>query len=81
MMVFEVENYDTLKSVIEKLCEFLRNEGVSEQRLFDSRLAVTELIGNVLRHSGGKVALSGSVKDGFVELRLYLLLWYSLADD
>jgi anti-sigma regulatory factor (Ser/Thr protein kinase) len=71
MIIFEVDSYDTLHTAIARLCEFLISEQVAEQRVFDSRLAVSELLGNVLRHSGGKARLHGEVKDGFVELCLY----------
>ena len=48
-MVFEIENYETLKNAVDELCEYLALHTVAEERIFDSKLVVYELLGNVLQ--------------------------------
>ena len=50
-MVFEIENYLALRKAMDEFCNFLLAEQVEKERVFDSKLAVYELIGNVLKHS------------------------------
>ena len=69
-MIFEIENYQTLRRAVDELCAFLSDEKVSPERIFDSRLAVYELLGNVLKHSGGSAKLHGGIADGYVELKI-----------
>ena len=57
-MIFEIENYLTLKSAVEELCEYLALNKVADERIFDSKLVVYELLGNVLQHSGGGAKLA-----------------------
>lgn len=67
-MFFEVKTKKALAEALSGLCEYLSGYGVSDGSVFDSKLVVSELVGNVLRHSDGVATLSGKVKDGFVEL-------------
>ena len=67
-MIFEVNDYAALKRAVESFCGFLRDKQVPEERVFDSRLVVNELIGNILRHSNGKASFQGGIQDGFVEI-------------
>ena len=69
-MVFEIENYLALREAMERFCEFLLAEQVDKERVFDSKLAVYELIGNVLKHSGGSAQLHGEVENGLVKLKI-----------
>lgn len=69
-MIFEVENYITLKSAVEKLCAFLSAEQIPDESIFDSKLVAYELLGNVLRHSGGKARLRGEVREEMIELEI-----------
>ena len=69
-MIFEIENYQTLKRAVEELCDFLFDNEVPMDRVFDSKLAAYELLGNVLKHSGGSAKLQGAITDGFVELKI-----------
>ncbi len=69
-MVFEIENYKTLRLAMDGLCEFLLAENVPKGSVFDSRLVACELLGNILRHADGRARLFGEIKDGFVELRI-----------
>ena len=69
-MIFEIENYHTLKSAVEELCNFLFENDVPVDRVFDSKLAAYELLGNVLKHSGGSAKLQGGITEEFVELKI-----------
>lgn len=69
-MVVEVKNYDTLQSALETLCAFLREQGISSDCIFDSKLVACELLGNVLRHSNGSARMQGEIKEGFLELKI-----------
>ncbi len=67
-MRFEVKDHAALQRAVEAFCRFLKTENVPEERVFDSRLAINELVGNVLRHTDGVADFCGQVKDGFVEV-------------
>lgn len=69
-MIFEIENYQALRRAVEELCAFLSDENVPTDSIFDSKLAVYELLGNVLQHSGGSAKLHGGIADGYVELKV-----------
>ena len=69
-MIFKVENYQTLRRAVEDVSRFLSERDVPNERIFDSRLVVSELIGNVLRHSSGIATLGVEVNEGFVELHV-----------
>jgi anti-sigma regulatory factor (Ser/Thr protein kinase) len=69
-MIFEIENYQSLRRAVEELCDFLSVEKVPSDSIFDSKLAVYELLGNVLQHSGGSAKLHGGISDGYVELKI-----------
>lgn len=70
-MFFEIENYQSLKSSVEELCDFLSSHNVRQERVFDSKLALYELLGNVLKHSDGKARVYGELAQGFVELKIF----------
>lgn len=69
-MIFEIENYGTLKSAVEELCDFLATNKVSDEYIFDSKLVVYELLGNVLKHSGGSAKLLMELLQGCIELKV-----------
>lgn len=69
-MIFEIENYQTLRRAVDELCAFLSKEEVPSESIFDSKLAVYELLGNVLQHSGGSAKLHGGIVNGYVELKI-----------
>ncbi len=69
-MKFEIENYPALCKAMEEFCAFLRAEKVNDERVFDCKLAVYELLGNVLKHSDGGATLYGEMLDGCVRLKL-----------
>lgn len=54
MMEFEIRSLAAMKQSIARLSAMLGEEGASEDVLFQSKLAVSELIVNALRYGGGK---------------------------
>ena len=69
-MKIEVENRLMLKSALYALCEFLTDNGVSTERVFDSKLIASELVGNIFTPSTGKASMVVELLDGFVELEI-----------
>lgn len=70
-MIFEIDDYLSLRSSVETLCEFLSAQKVSPEGIFDCKLVAFELLGNVLKHTQGGAKFHGEVKDGFVELKIF----------
>lgn len=54
MMYFEIDSYSGLKRALLCLCTAFEEEGVPDGTVFDSKLAVHELVVNALRYGGGK---------------------------
>lgn len=69
-MIFKIEDYQTLRNAVEELCAFLSEENVPSDSIFDSKLALYELLGNVLKHSDGGAQLYGEIVNGYVELKI-----------
>lgn len=69
-MKFEIQNYLALREAMDKFCAFLLAEKVEEERVFNCKLAVYELIGNVLKHSGGGAALYGEISNERITLKI-----------
>ena len=69
-MIFEIENYLALRKAMDEFCDFLLAEQVAKERVFDSKLAVYELIGNVLKHSGGSATLQGEIVEERIRLKI-----------
>ena len=69
-MVYQVDDYASLRRSVEELCAFLSAQKVSPEGVFDCKLVAFELLGNVLRHTQGGAKFHGQVRDGFVELKI-----------
>ena len=67
-MIFEINNHLTMREALDEFCVYLTQNGVSPERVFDSKLVATELVGNVLRHSDGIANLCGELTEEFIEL-------------
>jgi anti-sigma regulatory factor (Ser/Thr protein kinase) len=76
-MIIEVKNYQSMHAAISDLCNFLKAQEVSEDGVFHSKLVASELLGNVLRHSGGSATIHGVVKNEFVELTVVSTVKYT----
>jgi anti-sigma regulatory factor (Ser/Thr protein kinase) len=69
-MVFEIVNYEGLKRAVDDFCAFLSLQDIPEERIFDSRLAAFELLGNALKHAEGGARFSATVEKGYIELNI-----------
>lgn len=67
-MIFEIDNYLSLRKAMENLSRFLAESDVPAERVFDTRLVVSELVGNVLRHAKTAATLGVEINGGFVEM-------------
>lgn len=70
-MFIEVKNYEALQEAMKRLCEFLAESEVPEDNVFDSKLVVSELVGNILRHSDGVAFLESEIRGEFIELKIH----------
>lgn len=69
-MVFEIVSYESLKRAVDDFCAFLFSKNIPDDRIFDSRLAAFELLGNVLQHSEGGAKFSATVEEEHIELKI-----------
>ena len=67
---FEIKSLTTMQEALERLCEFLIQENIPSGNVFDSKLVVSELIGNVLKHSNGIASLEWGVDGEFIRLKI-----------
>ena len=70
-MVFQIDNYASLREATEKINKWLTEQNVSQERLFDIRLVMSELVGNVLRHAKTVARLGVEIDGAFLEVRVY----------
>ena len=69
-MLFKVTDLKDLRDAMEQLCDFLLLSQIPTESIFDSKLVVSELVGNVLKHSEGKASFHTEVKDGLINLKI-----------
>ncbi len=69
-MDFEVKNFESLRFALNEIAEFLRENGIADDSIFDSRLVLCELAVNVLRHSQGRATVTGEIVDRQVEVEV-----------
>ncbi len=67
-MQFEVKTYADFKAAVEELCALLRERAIPAERVFDSKLVVYELIGNVLQHAGCGATLTVEIDEEYVSV-------------
>jgi anti-sigma regulatory factor (Ser/Thr protein kinase) len=67
-MWFEIGATADLKAATQAICQRLEESGIPKEKIFDCRLVVNELVGNVLRHSNGTASVKGNVKEGCIEI-------------
>ncbi len=69
-MLFEITDYQNFKRTMEEFCAFLTKQRISAERIFDSRLAVHELLANVLQHTSGGARLRAELTEDFLQISL-----------
>ncbi len=68
MLRYEVKTILDLKTAAQEFCRHLESRSVPKEKVYDCRLVVNELVGNVLRHSGGIATFYGVVDGDRVEI-------------
>ena len=70
-MFLEVQSCEALQSVMDRVTQFLTERKIPEDRIFDGKLVVCELVSNVFKHgTGGTASVSVSVADGFIQMKI-----------
>ena len=69
-MIFQIDDYLSLREAVEKVSRALVERDVSVERVFDARLVISELVGNVLRHAKTTATLGVEIGGGFIEMRV-----------
>ncbi len=67
-MQFEIQDVMAMQDALVDFCRFLTEHRVPQERIFDSRLIVNELVANVLKHTGEIAHVTGEIKDGMIEV-------------
>lgn len=67
-MLFDIKSYDDLKFAVEKISALLSEQSVAAERIFDSKLVLHELLGNVLQHSQGGATLETELLGELLQL-------------
>ncbi len=68
MLRYEVKTILDLKTAAQEFCRHLEEQSVPKEKVYDCRLVVNELVGNVLRHSSGIATFHGVVEGNRVEI-------------
>lgn len=68
MISFKVDDLKFMNAELKTFLDFLEDEEVCEDGVFDSRLVACELITNVLRHEGETALFSGALCGDRVEI-------------
>ncbi len=67
-MQFDVKTYADFKVAVEELCARLTAENIPAEQIFDSKLIVHELVGNVLQHAGCGASLRAELSKEFIHI-------------
>lgn len=67
-MRFEIKNLAELQNAAQAFCSLLQKHEIPQEKVFDCRLIVNELVGNVLRHSDGTATLTAIIQKSNIEI-------------
>ena len=67
-MWFEVKTMADLQTAAKAICQSLEEQAIPKDKIFDCRLVVNELVGNVLRHSDGFASVKGIIEPGYINI-------------
>ncbi len=71
-MKFEIIGLENLTEAVKEFCDFLSDADICEDLIFNSRLALSELIENTFLHSKIKKAnVEGCVNENYIECKVY----------
>jgi anti-sigma regulatory factor (Ser/Thr protein kinase) len=68
MLRYEVKTILDLQTAAQEFCRHLESQSVPKDKVYDCRLVVNELVGNILRHSDGVATFHGIVGGNRVEI-------------
>ena len=77
-MTFKVSDYEGVQTALAGLCEFLSAHSIPKERIFDCKLVACELLGNVLKHSGGETGLTSRIEEECIELKIFSETFFPL---
>lgn len=69
-MYVVVKTLTDLQDALDRLCGFLEEYEVARDNVFDSKLVVSELVANALKHSQAVASFDSEVKDGFIRIKV-----------
>ena len=69
-MKYTVSDFESLHAAMDSFCDFLRDECVAEESIFDSKLVLSELVSNVLQHAKGTADITGEIVEGKIRLEV-----------
>ncbi len=69
-MQFSIRDYAEFRATVERLCAHLCSQNIPEEKVFDSKLVLHELLGNVLQHSGGGAVLYVEMEEESIAFRI-----------
>ena len=67
-MYFEIDGYSALKAALKKMCAEFLGDNVPAGKVFDSKLALNELVTNALRYGGGRAYVSAERRRGEIRI-------------
>ena len=67
--VFQVQDFNSLQTALDGLCQFLIGWEVGQEKVFDCKLVACELVGNVLKYANGRAGLRVEILDGVAHLK------------
>ena len=70
-MYCKITNQADLQTAVAELNKLLSQAKLSEDKIFDCRLIVYELVGNVFKHTNGDSALKVLLEGDFIQMKVY----------
>ncbi len=77
-MFFKIKDYADLQAAVGELTTALQAVGGIEERIFDCKLVVCELVGNVFKHTKGTSALQATLDKEFVTIKVFSETYFEL---
>lgn len=68
MVVFKIDDLQNMTARLKIFADFLREQNVTEEDVFFSRLVSCELLSNVIRHGGGTAEFKGTLLSDRIEI-------------
>lgn len=69
-MFEKINGFPDLQAFLETFCSFLKEKEISDEKVFDSKLVLCELVENVLIHTSGFAEVEKGVKDGYIHIKV-----------